>query len=334
MKRYCILVFTCMISFSLWSQIHTNDFNSGIVKYQEEKYSEALSTFRQILLDPQYRNYHGDAYLWIGKTLIAENRFEDAERNIEFFLSNYPNNSNYPEGLYQRGRILFFSMRYESAIVAFSEFTSQYPDHPFAANAYYWTGEALFHTGYLDQAEKLFLIVISEFPKSYRVEAARYRLSVINLSRREQELLNLLQWTQEEYLHYIEGFRTEELEYQEAIRLYQAGAAPDSSGLAARELEELLRRITQLESENTRLRQLNNEQREFVRVLENDVRTIQNNRSSASQENLAESQIIRSTDADFQQRLDLLALKEKSLILKENLIENLERLIANSGYQQ
>lgn len=312
----------------LWAQ-GGDLFDSAIRDFQGGNYSGALSVFRQLLLDPLYAEYHGDAYFWVTKTLLAGNRIADAERNLEFFLSNFPDNKNYPEGVYHRGRILFLNASYEAAIVALSDFISQYPENPFIANAYYWAGEALFNLGQFDQAEKMFLAVINEFPASYRVEAARYRMAVLDLSRREEELIRLLQWTQEESIQDIEDFRKRELEYQEAISSLQAGTGTGviPSGLVSEEKNKLEDENARLQAEKSLLTIQFAKQRDIIRNLENEIRSLRNTSASDSSSSGAGAKVIQSTDVDFQQRLDLIALKEESLSLKASLIERLEKVV-------
>ena len=329
MKKIHLIILFLSISFFVWGQTTSSIFDSAIDDFQNGRYSQALSSFRQLLLDPQYADYHGDAYFWISRTLIAENRISDAERNLEFFLSNYQDNRYYAEGLYQRGRILYLHARYEQAIVAFSDFISQYPSNPFVANAYYWTGESLFDLGQLDQSEKMFSAVLNEFPTSYRVEAARYRLAVISLSRREQELLKLLQWTQEESIQYIEEFHKKELEYQEAIASYQTRMANFSDATVRVELNRLTDSVSSLEGQRSTLQRQVVEQRGTIRRLENEVRTLQNDATPVGQQKAAGTVTIRSTDADFQQRLNLISLKEETLALKASLIERFEGLVTD-----
>ena len=299
MKKICLLVLFLITAFFLWGQSDSNLFDSAIEDLQQGRYAQAVSQFTQVLSDPQYAAYYGDAYFWTSKALIAENRISDAERYLEFFLGNFQNNKNYTEALYQRGRILYLDTNYEAAIIAFSNFIARYSSSPFVANAYYWSGESLFNLGQLDQAEKMFSAVITEFPTGYRVEAARYRLAVIGLSRREQELIKLLQWTQEESLQHIEDSQKRELEYQEAISSYQTRIANSSTGAVRVEINNLRDTIATLESERTELKRQITTQENTIRRLENEIRTLRNSRSSFGQQE--DDSAISSNEAGFQQ---------------------------------
>lgn len=303
-------------------------FNSAIGNFQENRYSQSLAEFRQLLLDPQYSSLRGDAYFWIAKVLIAQERIQDAERNLNFFLNNFQENKNYPEGLYQRGRILYLKAEYESAVLAFSDFINSNPSSPFVANAYYWTGEALFHLGQLDESEKMFSAVLEEFPTSFRVEAARYRLAVITMSRREQELLKLLQWTQEESIRTIEEFRKSEQEYEETIETYRRRMARNADEVYAEEIRELIDEVSILENEQTSLQQTIDSQQNEIRRLENQVRSLEQSLDAGLEENALEERVVFSADdPDIQATLDLIRLKENALVLKEELIQGLEAQI-------
>jgi hypothetical protein len=126
----------------------------------------------------------------------------------------------------------------------------------------------LFSLGQLEASERMFNAVIREFPTSARVEASRYRIAVIGMNRREQELLRLLQWTQEESLKTIEEFRQQELEYQEAIRSYQSRLANLTDGAVREEIDGLLEQVAELSEMNESLLQQIDEYGNNVRRLE------------------------------------------------------------------
>ena len=193
----------------------------AVTTFGQAQYDQSLRLFRNIILDSSLGQYHGDSYFWIAKSYLALKQYEDASRNLEYFLSEYPGNANYPEALYQRGRLLFLQTQYEPAIQALEGFVSKHQDSPFTANSYYWIGEALYSLGHFDEALEIFDIVVKDFPTSFKVEAARYRVSLIELKERERELLKLLKWSHEEYLRALEDFDKRERSYEQALIAYQ-----------------------------------------------------------------------------------------------------------------
>lgn len=240
----------------------------GIGRFQQGAFEQALLRFREALLNAEEPTVEADAYFWIAKAAMGLERLNEAEQNLEYYLLNYEGHRYFPEANYQRGRLLFLQQDYQEAIQAFQRFLEEFPDSPFVANAYYWTGESLYELGRLEEAERLFRTVVREFPTSFRVEAARYRLSLIELKKREEELLRLLQWSHESFLAAQEDFERRQQSYEEALDEYQErlaqgateGARQEINRLTARvrELEERLQtreaRIRTLEQEITRLR--------------------------------------------------------------------------------
>jgi TolA-binding protein len=102
----------------------------GITQFQNMVYDQALLTFREIILNPAYSRFHGDAYYWTIKAYIALEQFDTAAKNIEFFLQTYPSHQAFPEMVYQKGRVLFLQKDYENAILVLKEFLESYPSSP------------------------------------------------------------------------------------------------------------------------------------------------------------------------------------------------------------
>ncbi|MFW6214895.1 MAG: tetratricopeptide repeat protein [Alkalispirochaetaceae bacterium] len=225
--------------------------NEGVSRFQQGAFEQGLVRFREALLNAEETSVEADAYFWIAKSAMALNRLEEAEQNLEYYLMNYPDNRYYSEANYQRGRLLFLQEDYQSAIQAFQQFLEEYRDSPFVANAYYWTGESLYELGRLDEAQRIFTTVVREFPTSFRVEAARYRLSLIELKGREEELLRLLRRSHESFLAAQEEFQRRQTGYEEALDEYQERLAAGATEGARAEISRLTSRVRELEEELT-----------------------------------------------------------------------------------
>jgi TolA-binding protein/uncharacterized protein YoxC len=224
-------------------------FNEAIDRYEAGQFEQALVTFRELLSQDSYERLHGDAYFWIAKSAIALGRLNEAADNLEFFLANYSDNPYYVEGVYENGRLLHLQGDYEQSIRALESFVNEYPQSPFVANAYYWMGESLFALGHFDRAEQAFRLVTDQYPRSYRAEPARYRLSIIDLRRREEELLKLLQWSHEEYVKAVEEFQERERSFEAAIADYQRQIAEDQQLSLQSEVQRLTQQRNSLRQE-------------------------------------------------------------------------------------
>ncbi|WP_245540196.1 tetratricopeptide repeat protein [Sediminispirochaeta bajacaliforniensis] len=233
---------------------------SALEAFGSGAYQDALLGFREVILDNDAQKLHGAAYYWLARSEMALKNYDDAARDLEYFLENFPKSSFYREGSYWKGRLLFLQNDFDNAIRALYDFIEAYPDHEFVANAYYWIGESLFALGHLEKAQRIFNLIITDYPASFKVEASRYRLSLIEMKEREEELMRLLKMSHEEYLSALEEFQRREKMYDQAISGYQrkltALTANDkealvqelSSDLDAKEQEiaDLKRQISQL----------------------------------------------------------------------------------------
>ena len=214
-----VISITAVPAFSLQSgqQLLSN----GTSAFKSGKYSESLSIFRDVVIDPNLKEYHSDAYFWIAKAYLALKQLDNAEENLEFFIINFPNNKYYQEALYQKGRLMYMQNDYENCIQENYSFIENYPSSPFTANAYFWIAESLYSLGKLEEAESVYSEIIYRFPTSYKVESANYRLAVIEQKYREETLIELLKLTHEEYLKSIEEFQIREKTYEKALDSYQ-----------------------------------------------------------------------------------------------------------------
>jgi tetratricopeptide (TPR) repeat protein len=110
---------------------------------------------------------------------------------------------------------------FENSIEVLKQFIENYPSSVFIPNAYFWVAEAIFALGHLEQALKVFKYIVTKFPNSYKFETAKYRISIIEFKKRENELLKLLKWSHLEALETMEEYQQREKTYEQAIASYQ-----------------------------------------------------------------------------------------------------------------
>jgi TolA-binding protein len=197
------------------------DLRRGIELFRGGAYEKAIPVLEGILLSQAAEPQKPAASLLLAKSYMAMDKLKDAERYLELFLAQYPSSQDYPEALYQKGRLLFLQEDFESVIQLFQAFLGSYPKSPLVPNAWYWVGESLYSLGRLDEARIVYQKVAREYPASVKAEAAQYRLSLIDTRKREIELARLLKWSHEEFLRSIEEYQRREGTYQQALEAYQ-----------------------------------------------------------------------------------------------------------------
>jgi len=192
----------------------------GQKDYAQGGYLEALAEFQKVLADPDGRQ-NAAAFLGIAKTYFFLLDTRSAAHNLDYYLQTFPQDPQRPEGLYLQARILYTDGDFDHAIEAFGAYLDAAPQGENVSNALYWMGESAFSLGHYQEASSLFTKVVQGYPKSFKVEAARYRLSLIGLQRREDELLKLLQWSHTEALNSSDDFRRRELVYEQELAAFQ-----------------------------------------------------------------------------------------------------------------
>jgi len=301
----------------------------GITKFRNGDFDQAIYDFREVTLDTEFKKYQGDAYFWLAKCYIALSQYTDGEKNLEFYLLQFPDHRFYEEGFYQKGRLLYLQTEYEKSIQVFYSFIETYPESPFLGNSYYWIGECLYELGHAEKALTLFTHVVNTFPASFKVEAARYKISLINLQKRERELLTFLKWSHEESLNTIEDFQIREKTYEQALEAYQKKLSDFAEKGTSSQLEALTNEMIDKDRDiitlKNQLTDLKRENKTLAAEID-QLRAALEEKDPALAEKIPETPIADSEILLSESTLrSLLALKEEALELKEFYINWLEK---------
>jgi TolA-binding protein len=273
------------------------ELQAGLQAFQQQRYQQALQSFRRII-DEQAAQAP-DAEYWSAMAYMALEMLEEADRTLEHYLARYPGHALAVEARYQKTRLLFLEQDYENALQASYEFIRSNPGSAFVPNAYFWIGESLYSLGKLEEAERIFAKVLREYPQSYKVEAASYRLSLLEFKKREEELLRLLKWSHEEFLRSVEEYQRREKSYEQALAAYQQRVgSPAERQADTKALEEL-------KAENA--------------ALSSKLKELEAQAAAQSQE----QQLKLSQLAELEKAL---AIKAQALALKESLLLRYERV--------
>lgn len=202
-------------------QTPEDTMRNGLNLYKAGNYNDSLYIFREITLERDFSDFHGSAYFWIAKCYLALGNLDFAEENLNFFLEDFVNHPFYEEGVYQSGRLTYLKENYTHAIAVFYDFIDQYQSSNLLANAYFWIAESLFNLGHYPEAEKIYNKIVVDYSTSYKVETAKYKLSLIDLFDREEVLMDLLKLSHEEYIGSLEEFQRRERTYEQALGVYQ-----------------------------------------------------------------------------------------------------------------
>jgi TolA-binding protein len=223
------------------------DLKDGIDQFRNGQYDRAILLFRNVITDPKAGPEKASAYFLIAKSYMATGKLDDAEHNLEYYLTTYPGSPDFEEASYQKGRLLFMQDEFDSAVQVLQAFIRAYPKSTFVSSAWFWVGESLYGLGQLDDALAAYQKIVTDFPTSVKLEAAQYKVSLIQLSKREVELSKLLKWSHEDFLKSVEEYQNREKAYVQAIEAYQkrlAGVNPDEDRRIIADLQQQLAKKT------------------------------------------------------------------------------------------
>lgn len=190
--------------------------------FEQNKFDESIILFREIILSSNMPSLQREAYFWIAKAYMNSDKLSQAETNLEYYLATYKDEAlNYPEAVYQKGRLLFLQEQYQQAVEILNTFIKTYPEHELVSNAYYWIGECLYALGQFDDSAMMFKIVIDNYPGAIKTEASIYKLRLIEHKKSELALQNLLKWSQEQFISSLNQFKIREKSLQQAINEYE-----------------------------------------------------------------------------------------------------------------
>lgn len=192
----------------------------GQSAYADGDYLGALSQFQKLVADPDTRG-KPEPFLWLAKTYFAVLDTKNAALNLDYYLQNFPKDPSRTEGIYLQARILYADGDYGHSIQAFGQYLATAPTGDQVPNALFWMAESSFALGHYDEAAELYNKIVQGYPSSFKLEASRYRLAVIDLRHREEELLKLLQWSHSEALNSADEYQRREKAYQQALAAYQ-----------------------------------------------------------------------------------------------------------------
>ncbi len=206
--------------------------DQGLSLFERSDFAGSLSVFQGLLLDAKAKAHHPAAAYWSALAFVGLKDYQNADRQIGLFLAKYQGDPLYADALYQQGRIAYLAKDNERALRTFQTFLESFPDSDLYASALFWSGECLFQLGRLEQAERVFQAIVKGYPEGVKTEAANYRLNLIDLKYREDELLMLLKWSHEESLRIVEEYQRREKAYEQAVNAYQRQWAGQKAGTA------------------------------------------------------------------------------------------------------
>ena len=212
MKLWAVLV---LIGFALpvWGQTPLTEAERA---YDSGDFITALKLFQGLVENTQGVE-KAEALLGKGKTSFALLDYPKAEAAFDAILKSGPPPSLQSLAEYWRGRVLLTLNHPNAALAQFAASVQTDPQSSEIPNALFWMADASTALGQYEAAGNLYNRLIHGYPYSYKVEAAKYRLAVLDMDARENKLLNVLRWANIEALNAADEYQRREKAYQKEI---------------------------------------------------------------------------------------------------------------------
>ena len=153
-------------------------FDGGVIYYNLEDYSAAVTTFQQMLDDFPESSYADDAQYYIA--YINEKKLGYYSRALlEYYvvLINYPDSIWADDAQLGMGNCYYSNSEYNNAIVEYQKVINDYPNSPFHAFAQFYIGHSYRYSYGFAQAVIEFKKVIDNYSESEYAAPAQYYIA-------------------------------------------------------------------------------------------------------------------------------------------------------------
>ncbi|MDR2510362.1 MAG: tetratricopeptide repeat protein [Spirochaetaceae bacterium] len=240
----------------LWAQIAGNTagakLQAGISLFGERRFGDAIIELRRAQTESQNNAERAEAQFWIAMSQLSAAQYRNAIHDFDEITRLDPLSIRRLEIPYQKGRAHFSLKNYNEAIILFKEYADSIqidgryiqgvradnwyapPDNIDAYNrkaaAIFWIGESLYHLNQHDKALEMFDVIIRQYPKSVKFEAASNRAELIKQKKLEAGLLEIIRLNSGREggggLETGPDARRRESAYEDAVLAYKNSIAP------------------------------------------------------------------------------------------------------------
>ena len=144
----------------------------------EDKKQDAQNALKKFISQYPTSDYVEEAYLLLGDSFYDANRMNDALQTYQAMLGRFPESASAPRAQYKIGDALFRLKKYDEALAAFQQVIDGYNDREFAAQAQYSIGSCYKEKQALDLAVSSYLSVINDYTDVSSVDVQKLSIGI------------------------------------------------------------------------------------------------------------------------------------------------------------
>jgi outer membrane protein assembly factor BamD len=151
------------------------------------------------------------------ETEIERERYEDARRDLQRLMNQYPDSDLLAAARLASAKALYLQRKYDEARAEYQRFLDLHPQHERADEAHYYLGMAFFRAAdtpdrdqtFTKKALEEFQLVVTQMPDSQYVQDARARAALCRHKLAEKELyVGTFYFSREHYTAAVARFNT------------------------------------------------------------------------------------------------------------------------------
>ncbi len=167
-------------------------YTVGWIKFQEEKFDEAIDDYHNVLLVYRNTSLAPIIYYSIGDAFFNQSKYDSAITNYQRVISRFPSSDYVFDAINGIQYCYVAKGQPNKAVNLIDQFTSQNPDLKFSDQIFFKKGEIYYSQKDYDNAKKSYEEFVSRYPKSQHVPEAYYWIgkSAQNLKQNEEAIFN------------------------------------------------------------------------------------------------------------------------------------------------
>ena len=209
-----------------WADAALDAYNTAVGLQREKRWDLAADAYRKFIKDYPQNEKTPFAELYLGLTLISQEKYADARTVLRQFIKTYPLSKNLPDAMYRVGECGYMLNEHAAAETDLTAYVTQFPKHELVEWALPYLGDAQLRQKKFDAAAKSFGAAIEKFPKGRMADEARIGLArSYDGLKKDAEALAVYQQIAADK----DSPRAPQAQMQIGTRLYEAGKYAESA---------------------------------------------------------------------------------------------------------
>ena len=173
-NKYIVVIFLALIVSLLSGQIKSSaaTLEEAELLFLGENYPAVIEECEKFLSSSSRSRFKDEAYYLMGVAFLKEKMFDEARKNFEIVISNYPKSDVVDDAYLNLADAYLLEGDIDKALSLYEEILSKYEKSPVSSFALFGLGRCYQSKGRWEEARSYFQKVIKDYPLSFEAELA------------------------------------------------------------------------------------------------------------------------------------------------------------------